>query len=273
MRKIMILVLALCLVTAAYAQDQEPIVPSFTMLSGDLPASGTLQDEVTAQLFAFNAMLGDTVSVTMSMDSRSTVNPFVVLLGPAGQVMATGQQGSVSAPIDVPGTYFVIATTFEAIDGRSVQAYDQPQRFTISVSGNNPPASATGRYAFFVTPLTYDEPFEEGYSSPAEPVYYFAFQGRSGDDLTISMQAQQATLDPMLFLFDAEGNRIAVNDDAETLQLPSTSDAALEDVTLPGAGWYFIFATDTFFYELPAETEDTETPYEGGDFELLIEAS
>jgi hypothetical protein len=275
MRKIALIVLVMALsVVAVHAQEDgggDPIIPQFPLLRSGEAVSGTLEGDVTAQLFAFNAAAEDTVTVNMMMDAGSDVFPFIVLLGPAGQAVATSAQGAITTDIPIPGTYFVIATTSEAIDGRIVQEYEQPQPYTLSVSGNNPPPAANGRYAFFLTPVETGELFEEGYSSPSEPVYYFAYEGSEGETITVTMVAQEASLDPMLFLFDAEGDRLAVNDDAETLQLPDPADAALEDVRLPQSGLYFIFATDAFFYEIPNETEDTENPYEGGDFELLIE--
>lgn len=69
---------------------------------------------------------------------------------------------------------------------------------------------------------------------------YFAFQAQAGDNLEIAMQTIDGNLDPLIVLADANGRRIAANDDDIEAE---TRDAALRNVVIPRPGEYVIIAT------------------------------
>lgn len=69
---------------------------------------------------------------------------------------------------------------------------------------------------------------------------YFAFEAQAGDKLEIAMQTTEGNLDPLVVLADANGRRIAANDDDIEAD---TRDAALRDVVVPRTGEYVVIAT------------------------------
>jgi hypothetical protein len=236
------------------------------------PTQGLLDGNVSAQLYAFNATVGDVVDVSVVQTEGSPLDPFLVVLNNAGGVVAADDnsgavQNSASAQITIPssGTYFVIATSPGTVDGVVSETIPSPSAYVVTVNGNTSPADQGERILYFRTELTVDvEPDELGYSSPQEPVYYYVFNAVAGQNISAIMtNLGSAPLDGMLALYDPGGNRIAVNDDAaNTATVRSTTDPALEDITLPLDGTYLLMATDVSFYQLDMDT------YEGGFFEI-----
>ncbi len=248
---------------------------TFTVMTPGSIVAGTLEGDTTAQLFAFNAAVGDNITVDVAPDS-SAFAPYVVLLGPAGGVIEAGAP-PLNTQIPLSATYFVMVTAREAINELQQNRFEEPQGFQVAVNGNNPPPQADGRLAYFVTPLPYDAIFEEGYSSPQETLYYFSFNAERGDTLNIVVTSDD--IDPVVYLFDPDGNRIATNDDADTLILPATTDAAIENFEVPETNAYHVFVTAADYFDIYdqnqlAEEDDEIEPleFEGGDFEIVIQS-
>lgn len=270
MARLLTVSLALMMLTiGAVAHAQDP--HNLTVIQGGQAVEGTLQGERTAVMYGVNALEGNTLDITVTPDPNTPFTPLVVVFGPAGQVVATGED-QFTAPIEFTGSYFVMVTTLDAVDGAGAQSFSSPLEFTLVVTGNTPPPNAASNLAYFRTDLDYGTTFE-GYSSPLEPVYYFIFEGTSSD--IIDVVVTSGDIDPVVFLFDSRGERVAVNDDAETMILPSTTDAAIEGYDLPSTGLYFVFVTDISFYELPELTADdnvdVEDVFTGGDFAITVD--
>jgi DNA-binding beta-propeller fold protein YncE len=70
------------------------------------------------------------------------------------------------------------------------------------------------------------------------PVQRWVFQGKAGQVVTITMQTESGTLDPLLRLFDSGGMLLAENDDAADAALGK--DAQLVQVRLPQDGSYIL---------------------------------
>ncbi len=90
----------------------------------------------------------------------------------------------------------------------------------------------------------------------------WTFNGNAGDVVTITMQASSGDLDPYLYLFDARGNELTYNDDAEDTTV-GQYNAQIARFTLPASGMYTIRATRF------AEEAGTST----GNYRLRLESS
>jgi hypothetical protein len=243
---------------------------SIPILTSGQSITGTLFENVTAILYAFNATEGDSITVNMVQAEGSSLDPFIVVLDNFGGVVGSDDNsgsfaGSSQLSFQAPksGTYFVIASSAATIDGVQSEFIGQQGVYVLQVDGNNPPPELGQDVVYARGELQYDIPPEvRGYSAPREPVFYYAFQGQAGDVVTIVMNSLE--MDSMLSLYDPQGIRIAVNDDARTLQLLNPSDSALEEITLPATGTYLIMATDVQFPQADAST------YEGGFFDIIV---
>lgn len=81
----------------------------------------------------------------------------------------------------------------------------------------------------------------EGRLQDVFPVQRWTFAGHEGDVLTITMSAEDGTLDPALALYKPDGSLLAFNDDALDVQLQN--DAQLSQVRLPVNGTYTVAAS------------------------------
>lgn len=272
-RLVFLLIALLVWPVAALAQDPTPVTDMArieVLLNGE-SVQHQLFENVTAVLYGFNATAGDEVTVSMAARGRNNdLNPFVVVLGPAGQLIGADDDSGVGeydaeAVVEIPldGSYFVIASSFEAIEGIQTQFIEDPQPYTLTVSGNNSPANIeTDTLNYARAELTYNTPPSmQGYSTVEEPVYYYTFTGEQNDVVTVSVTSED--IDTVVMLFDPYGNRVAINDDAETLMLPSFSDSAIESYTLGYTASYLVFVSDVYFY-------DVDEDYIGGTFDVLV---
>ncbi len=80
-----------------------------------------------------------------------------------------------------------------------------------------------------------------GQLSDAVPLQRFAFQGRGGQTLTITLTTDSPQLDPVLFLRDSDGEIVAQNDNA--LDQTLRQNAQIVEIELPQNGIYVIEAT------------------------------
>ena len=81
--------------------------------------------------------------------------------------------------------------------------------------------------------------FVSGQITTAQPYQAYRFSAAANDLVTISMNADTGSLDPFLFLLDANGNIIRFNDDLGV----GETDALIGNALLPAAGDYTIVAS------------------------------
>lgn len=245
-----------------------------TLDDGEI-AGGTLTADVTAQLYGFYGSTGDVVTITMTQDDGSSLDPYIVLLGPLGQVIAkdddSGKQ-SLSAQItdaELPanGSYFIIASSIMNISGIVRPSEDDTKptvedlSYTISASGQTTPPEDERQY--FTSRLELGGNID-GYSTLAEPVYYFTYVVlEAGEVVDINVTSEQFDTD--LMVFAPGGDRIAINDDGEGIG----TNSQLIGLTLPEKGKYLVFATDVAFPN--AGDDEASLQYKGGDFKITFE--
>jgi hypothetical protein len=227
----------------------------------------TLQDSftstVTAKLYTINASEGDLVSIQMTQITE-TLDPYLVLIGPNGQVIAsdddsgTAQMFSASitdAAIPADGQYWVLATSFLYIDTILVDAGEEviPEEFELLATGfsNDDAIEADNEFTALVANETV-----MGETDSESKIDLYTFEGSEGDVVSLSMNSDDFST--ILHVFDAQGQRVAVSLDVDVF-----SDA-ITDLTLPTDGAYLVFATDTFFYDAAFTS--------GGAYELLLTA-
>ncbi|MDZ4669837.1 MAG: PPC domain-containing protein [Phototrophicales bacterium] len=258
-------------VNATSAQQTPEFTPP--MLTRGEIVTGTFEPEVNAHIYAFNGRANDFVTISMIQPSDSQLDPYLILLsGDGAVIMADDDSGprlfsalieNVQLPTD--GTYFVVATTksgerfdFEGIYG-SAGAIPRDLRYEISLAGTwveseelDYTASSLSNSAPVVATVTKDV-----------PVVYATLTGRSGDVVTITTANNGAEMDTILYLFDADGNRVAVNDDGDNMNYFSQ----INRFTLPENGFYFVIATSYGFNTIYEARGDWDG---AGSFNLTI---
>jgi hypothetical protein len=211
------------------------------LVDGDVIVD-SLEDTTTAHLYAFNASAGDVVTITMTQES--TLDPYLVLLGPRGELIAADDDsGGVAASaairgVTLPddGSYSVIATSLAYID--SASSLDDTQNYQLTIGGITPPTDMRGyeenELNFFAGKLNIgDAGIAETTSS--EPVYYFTFDAAAGDVVSVGLSSD--TFEPLIQLFAPDGSRLAAD------------SATIGSIQLPEDGKYLILATDSSYYD------------------------
>lgn len=252
---IMLVVFALAFsVTGIAAQDG----PTLGILGNGDSFNDALTGNITAVLYGFNAVANDTVIIDMVPAENSKIDPYMVVLGPYGEFIASNDDGGdvplasrITLKVPADSSYFIIASSYGFINGTSnIDVLKEDMPYTISISGNTLPAGMTREtetVQFFRSILDANVPFTDGYSSQAEPVYYFRYDIAA--PTTVDVTAVSPNMDSLVHVFDINGFRIAVNDNAGAA-LPSQFDAGVFGLNLPDPGSYLIFVTQKSFANL-----------------------
>lgn len=289
----MLLVLCLMLgafltVSVASAQDATPEAQSLSipvLVEGEA-VDGEF-DTSTMQLYYFLGTEGDKVSITMEQERNSTLDPYVILLGANGEVIAYNDDNSsgdlrplaseiTDAELPADGAYLVVATSFTELREPSVSVdspLDEPLAYTLIVSGFSEPANAddpniTNLNGFVVDAAddgTIDADGVMTISADA-PVQYIFFPATQGQEISLTTsEATDSTdqlSDTLVYVFDASGARIAGSDDANGLYAATSVEA-------PDDGLYIAFVT-AYGYQYASDTSTDFTSVGDADVALTV---
>ncbi len=223
---------------------------------------------VTAKLYAFNGLAGERVTISMTQDADSSLDPYIVLLGPAGQVIAADDDSGteflsslidgVELPFD--GSYFILASSYGFVNSflRSNEELEEDLAYTLTAAGFSG-TSETSSFRYLAGDLFPGE-VTTGNSTAEEPVIFYVFNGRAGDVIDITLTSDD--FDTVLHVFASGGERIAADDDGG-----GSTNSALTGVELTEDGVYLVFATDLYFIDAVEESSS----FDGGMFEITLE--
>lgn len=261
----LILTLLVLAVAPLAAQDEEPelVIPS---LKEDTRFEDFLNANATAQLYLLNALAGDEVTISMTQLSDE-LDPFLMLLGSAGQIIAYDDDGGeealasqISVTIPSTDTYFIMATAADLLrrDDPEMAQVD----YEIKLAGLTPNVEVEGSdsgYIYYGSDLFDGDSFD-GYSNAQEPIYYFTFEATEGQTAEVTLNSNE--IDTLLHIFAPGGYRIAVDDDGG-----SETNSILRDVALAQDGLYLVFATSYTFHGA------ADGDYQGGNFVISLDLS
>jgi hypothetical protein len=266
MRKLMAVLLAVLalfsLTVMVGAQDEEDETPTLSIpFLADGEAVEAEFVDSSMQLFAFLGTEGDEVTVSMVQDENTDIDPFLVLLGPSGELLAYNDDSESSDDlflasgienVELPetGTYLVVATLLGELGTPTItedSPLDEPAAYTVTVSGFTTPdvedPAADDIFGFIVEPEEGSDTFSVGGTVTLDaerPVAYVFFPALEGQTISLATaeaeDSENPLSDPMAYIFDASGRRIAGADDTEGL-FPQLSVEAPED------GVYVAFVT------------------------------
>lgn len=263
LRRISILAVVLLLVAAvSLAQTAEIPLEDLPMLENDSALQDSFDEEVTAQLYAFQGSAGDVVSLAMTqLDEDGELDPYLLLFAQDGTLLAADDDSGavfLSALIDgveLPddGTYFVLATSLFYLDSTAPDV-PEPQGYIVSLQGATPATDADDAQSAQIeaVPLGYGDSVSAD-STLEMPSTFFAFAGEAGETVRIVMDSDE--FPTLVHLFDPTGARVAVDASAIGVE-------ALEE-----SGVYLILAGDAFFYEALLE----DGFFLGGSFALALD--
>lgn len=262
MRKFVILLLvallALLAAVPAAAQDAEEDLLTLPALPVGEKLEDFFVDVNHANVYAFNGTAGDIVTLTMVQEEDSSLDPYLVLLGPAGQVIAANDDSDLSSDltlssrlseIELPlsGTYLVLASTFANLEGLNADPLEEQLNYTIALEGANPPEElGTERIQLLGNDVAVDSTLNAAITQ-AEPVYYFFLRAEAGQLLNIFVASSTDGYDPIVMLVDGDGRRVAANDDGGNTESGAPLDAGIAGYEVLESGEFIIMVTSTDF--------------------------
>lgn len=194
---------------------------------------GTISNEQFRQLHLFQGRAGQIISLSMRRTSDD-LDPYLVLVTEAGAVLATSDDHNTTRDASIPsivlpadGVYTVIATRFGHEHGTTSGDY-------IVLLENLGTSGQTGTTVYYGDSIP-------GEITDDKPEDIYVLQGERGEVVTIRMARTSGDLDPLLNLFDANGQVLITGDDDETSREPL--NAGILNYMLPADGTYYIRAT------------------------------
>jgi hypothetical protein len=219
--------------------------------------------------WTFDGTQGDLVTITMSA-TGGNLDSYLTLLDPQGLEVAynddcCGSYNSQIAFFSLPssGEYTVVASRYGQATGSSTGTYELNLAQESPGGGNDQTGGGEIAYGDSV----------EGRINDTNPIDVWTFEGRAGDMVTISMQANQGSLDSYLQLLGPQGDEVAANDDSG-----GSLDAEIGSFRLPSSGTYSILAsrfggpggTSSGSYELTLATGQDQGGGQDGGGEIAL---
>jgi hypothetical protein len=274
------MLLVLCLILGAFltvsvvaAQDEDGDTLALPVLVDGESVDGEFESS-TMQLYYFLGSEGDEVSITMEQDEDSLLDPFVILLGANGEVIAYNDDSSSGdlaplasevedAELPADGAYVVVATALSELREPTIaegESLDEAQAYVLTVSGFSEPEGAddpevTNLNGFVVEAEDDGSIAADGVMTITTdaPVQYIFFPATEGQEINVttseSSDSDTQLTDTMVYVFDAEGARIAGSDDADGLYAATSVEA-------PDDGIYIVFVTSYLFWTAGEMGED-----------------
>ncbi|MCB9451221.1 MAG: LysM peptidoglycan-binding domain-containing protein [Anaerolineaceae bacterium] len=200
--------------TATRTPTPNPISSSVMLDYGDT-TSGMIDDDQPGVIYSFEANAGDEILIYMEATSGD-LDPFLGLFDSENNLVMSNDDSSANdsnaeiiATIPDDGIYFIVATRYQFRDGTTSGSYEltieDSQR---TIAGNSSQSNT----------LNDGDYLEYGDSGTAEindnqPFLQFVFEGRAGDVVEIMMEATSGDLEPLLGLFDSNGELLVTAGD------------------------------------------------------------
>lgn len=198
----------------------------------------TVQGELTAeryeQFYEFQGERDDTITIRMAR-SGGALDTYLSLLDSRGVEIAAnddseGSQNSLISQFVLPasGRYTIVATRYQRAQGQTVGRYTLSLEYEGNIFTGVLPNTPRLQYGSTVAGVITDE----------APQVLYAFQGRAGENISISMNRVDGNLDPRVAILDAELRELVADDDSGGSQ-----NARIDRFTLPYTGVYYVQAS------------------------------
>ena len=197
-------------------------------------AIGSLDSQQVARYYSFAAQAGELVTIDLERGDTGDLDAYVTLADGEFQSLiedddsGEGQNARIADyRIPADGRYHIIATRYEGAAGATSGEYRLTLDILDSTLADLPPDTATLTYGTSVT----------GEINANNPADLYAFYGRAGEIVSISMTRVDGNLDAFLELLNNAQEVVAGNDDGGNNQ-----NALIANYSLPGTGMYTIRA-------------------------------
>jgi hypothetical protein len=205
-----------------------------TKLTSGVEVEGILDEDTPQQTWTFDGLTDERITLTVVASPEAlTLDMALRLLAPDGDEILAVDNDETGLSLNPFNPQLMSLELSE--DGE----------YTVIVER----VAGTGRYAMGLSishllDFAAGEVEVQGLLSEVLPLQEWILEGRGGQSITITLEAQSGTLDPIVRLLNPRGDVIAENDDA--LDTSLGLNAQLVDVPLPQNGQFIIQAARFF---------------------------
>ena len=258
-------VLLITLAIPALAQDEAPTLGVFGVLADGSALSADFDQTDGMHLYAFEGANGSSVTISMTA-TDGDIDPLLLLLRQDGRVEAWDDDSagnlnsSLQWTLPESGLYFVLATTPRELYFHSEEDANEGS-YRIEISG----ASNTSDLELDPSSLPIQEvgldTTLQASLTEQQPVFFAWLTVQ--DSIVVDLSAPSSEADTLMYVFDVEGRRIAIDDDGG----PDGTSAFVPGLPLTEPGQYLIMVTTFSFHEV------NEYGQQGGAFNLIVSRS
>jgi hypothetical protein len=223
---------------------------------------GDLTAENSMHLYAFQGSSGASVTLSMSQ-TGGTLDPFLVLLGSDGHTLAWDDDSagnlnaSLSASLPDNGVYFVLASTLYSLY-ENAESDEVDGSYELQITGATDPGGelALDANTLGLSNLTLDTP-SNGAIDENFPVALAVLTVQ--DSITVDVNATSTEIDPLVYVFDVDGQRIGIDDDSM-----DGRNALISTLPLDEPGQYLVVVSTFDFHKV------NDYGLTGGAFTLTV---
>lgn len=247
----------------AQNDEPEPLLGVLHLLQDGETIQDSLSPRISMHLYAFSAAQNASVSISLTA-TNGALDPFLLLLDSSGQVIGADDDSGegLNALLNVTaldeGLYLLLVSSRFALysDGLATEELISGE-YELSISGISSPAEDSLDMTNFDLPQSFLEVPSEGELSAEQPAYLTWLLIR--DSALVTLNAESDEVDTLLYVFNPDGERIAVDDDGG-----SGTNAAIQALPLDDPGVYLIVVTTYDLHNVP------RWGLEGGAFSLRL---
>ena len=197
--------------------------------------TSTLSNTQFERFYAFQAAADDVVTIDMTRGGSGDIDSYLILTDSSYRPVAEdddsgeGQNARIiDYRIPTAGKYHIIATRYDGSVGATSGAYRLSLEILDDPSLSVPPGTVSLEFGSSVT----------GKISQDNPEDVYAFYGRQGEVVSISMTRVDGNLDALLELLNGAQEIVKRNDD----RAANDQNALIDHFALPASGTYYIRA-------------------------------
>lgn len=238
-RLALLLIITFLLPGSVMAQDDPLMLGVHDVLTNGQTINGKFTNKIGMHIYAFVGAEGDQVTITMNA-GNDAVDPFLMLMDAAGEFVETDDDsgGNLDAQLEAElpddNLYFVVATSYRSLFLPESEAGD----YTLTINGAS---DFSGDIADVLSdPPVIEINLETNAAveiSEDNPIFLAAIPVQ--DAVSLEIITASDNLDTILYVFDAEGNRVGLDDDSG-----DNYSAYISGISLDQPGMYLVLVTD-----------------------------
>lgn len=216
-----------------------PVTGNLDILPGDVVA-GTITDAAAIIPYSISLEAGAVITITMEQQSGD-LDPLLILYDPAGNEVERNDDAAqtvgdntynaqiINFTASQTGTYTIEATRYGQAEGDSTGQF----QLALTASSTSSTAGTTLTVGASVDGQITASSGEDSYPLPLE----------AGQSVTITLEATSGDLDAQVILYNAAGDELVRNDDAQAIVANNSLNAQIVNFVATETATYTVIAT------------------------------